>query len=508
MSGEKIQKYCLSLLSENQSLTSFEKLVVEFLSHRSLDPSQIEKVLSTDEFQKDDELENDLDIQRKILALNCMVEILEDKENLRKPIQAAYNRSKYSSFEKDFQLVEGLIALNGHMLSEGKKTVSPKLHSTGACPMEWKGYFPWGTLPQPKLQAEMGAVWAILGKVANDGNLLSSASKVAEWQMTHTIDHRAHPTHGLFWKESQASLVEILCANTLLFHSVATFCANSEMEDLAQKQEAFLSGNVDNENLTFLAYVSILSLWIDSLVTTPIPQEFILQKSFCDPHVALIGARSEDSHVACTLLGSNTGLGTFCKDDISVINYGPQLFPLGDCKNFGIERTFRPESESNPEAFFEAREEGFVLKGTCKVATQSDAASTKPLVAPGHSGIWMDVSQVYSPGELNLEVSSYGLEANESLAFAFYVNGLSCDIKGMKVSPRSLDRYEGKVETIHIRGEHSSIKIEAPSPAQSLQVIPLAGDDHFWSADFLLAYSIPVEPKVYSWKLSSISNNS
>ncbi|MFT4552118.1 MAG: hypothetical protein ACI9S8_000740 [Chlamydiales bacterium] len=508
MSGEKIQKYYLALLSEKQSLSSFEKLVAEFLSCKTIDPSLIDEALSQDEIHKNNELENDLDIQRKILALNCMLELSEENEELRKPVLAAYNRSKYSTFDRDFQLIDGLIALNGQMLSVAKKRVSPKLHSTGACPMEWRGYFPWATLPQPKLQAEMGAVWAILGRVANDANLLSSASKAAEWQVNHTIDHRACPTHGLFWKENQASLLDILSANILLFHSVATFCGNSEIEDLVQKQQSFLPEKVENEDLSFLAYVSILSFWIDSLVTTPMPQQFSMQTSFCDPHVALIGARSEDSHVACTLLGSNTGLGTFCKDELSVINYGPQLLPLGDCKNFGIERTFRPENESNPEAFFEAREDGFILKGSCKVAMQTGNTSTAHLAVPGHSGIWMDVSQVYSSGELTLEVSPYGLEVNENLAFAFYVKGKSCDINGLKVSPRSLDRYEGTVETIHIRGEHSSIKIEAPSPAHSLQVIPLAGDNHFWSADFLLAYSIPVEPKVYSWKLSSTSSDS
>jgi hypothetical protein len=510
MISEKIKEYYLKVASEQSTLNSFERVIVEFLSQKTIDPSLVNKALSSEENAGLNDLEKDLEINRKFLALNCLLEISDENEELKKNIQSAFKEMKPSPFEKDFQLLNSLIALNSQYLLEKKKDVQPKLHPSGACPMEWKGYFPWATLPQAQLQAEAGACWAILGKLRNDANLLSAAASSAEWIATHYLDHKSIPAYGLFRKESQASNLDVLSANILLFHTVATICGNASLETLAREQVVALRESSEEGNLSYLAFVTIVLEWIGNVFSVPTPQAISLETYFCDPHVGLVGARTADAYVACTLLGSNTGLGTYSKGDVSVLNFGPQLFPLGDCKNFGIERTFRPESQSNPGAFFESSSKGFLLKGNCKVATHgtpTEDLSDSQFTSPEHSGIWMDVCQKYEEGVLTLEISPYGLLSNENLAFAFYVKGKSCNINGLTVSPRSLDRYEGKVESILIQGEDSEMKIEMPLAAKSLQVIPLAGDNHFWASDFLVAYSIPVGSETYSWKLSTTAEN-
>ena len=81
-----------------------------------------------------------------------------------------------------------------------------------------------------------------------------------------------------------------------------------------------------------------------------------LLKKTCDPHAALLGQCDEDSRVACTLLGSHTGLGSYCVGDIALVNYGPQLYPLGVCSQFGLHKTVNWAKGEKPDVFVEAND--------------------------------------------------------------------------------------------------------------------------------------------------------
>ena len=53
----------------------------------------------------------------------------------------------------------------------------------------------------------------------------------------------------------------------------------------------------------------------------------------------------------------------------------------------------------------------------------------------------------------------------------------------------SLERYEGKSLPIELQGAQDKIFIH-PDPSLKMQVIPLAGGDHFWGADFIVAFPL------------------
>jgi hypothetical protein len=73
----------------------------------------------------------------------------------------------------------------------------------------------------------------------------------------------------------------------------------------------------------------------------------------------------------------------------------------------------------------------------------------------------------------------------DGLAFAFFVKADEAIVGGTKIKALSLSQFEGRAQRVYFKG----LEIESEEE-MDLKVVPLAGGDFFWGADFLLAFSL------------------
>jgi hypothetical protein len=77
------------------------------------------------------------------------------------------------------------------------------------------------------------------------------------------------------------------------------------------------------------------------------------------------------------------------------------------------------------------------------------------------------------------------------MAMAFYGRGEECRVEEKhKLKPRSLDRYRGPPGPVACITQGRGVSISSMEGATSMEIIPLAGDDRFWRADFLLLFAL------------------
>ncbi len=145
-------------------------------------------------------------------------------------------------------------------------------------------------------------------------------------------------------------------------------------------------------------------------------------------------------------------LGTFCFGDVEIKAFGPQALPLSDdLKFFGI-----------------------------KAAPIDNWACSA-----GLPEIWMEFTTHKTEEESKLSYRFVGLTPETSLGFVFYIKGPSCTIGNETLKPKTLRRFHGEASAVLIQ----HLNIESSHP-HKVEVVPLAGDDSFWGANFLVCFAI------------------
>ena len=64
------------------------------------------------------------------------------------------------------------------------------------------------------------------------------------------------------------------------------------------------------------------------------------KKSFSFPSLATVGYKGDHIFSIFTLMGINSGMGCIHIEDVKILSFGPQTYPLGEMKNYGIFRPF------------------------------------------------------------------------------------------------------------------------------------------------------------------------
>lgn len=505
MSAEAIQEFYFKTSSSKGERFPLEKLVSAFLLEGECKCSLFKEVIEDRcvEMEEGDLGSDCFNKLRKFLAVNLLIDLQGDKGRRKEVVLEAWEKVALSRLEKELQLARALQSLNHYYLCKEAFGIRPQLVSEKFCFMEYKGYASWSMLPLPRLNAEIGIIWAILAYLLHDEDLLLKAIGLAEWHLNATLDHNYFPSPGFYCPEKYVSLSDLLFVNALFFRLIGVLCGDSRMKEASLRQVEHLKYR-EQRSCTFSSYIALLFRWVDDRVKFAISRPAVLSERIYDPNIALAVFRTKDSYVTATLMGNKTGLGSFHFKDVSIVNYGPQLFPLGDCENFGIEKTTDYKEGSLEKVFFEAKRDRFSLEGTCRVTSSAAVALSKSksaLFSLKHSGVWLDISQKYSNSEQRLEVSPYGFGKISDMAFVFYVKGeLYVPGNNIKLRPRSLDSYEGDAEKIYVRGSEGEICIHHFSENREVKVTPLVGDDSFWGADFLIAYFLKVRFEKHLWK--------
>jgi hypothetical protein len=78
---------------------------------------------------------------------------------------------------------------------------------------------------------------------------------------------------------------------------------------------------------------------------------------------------------------------------------------------------------------------------------------------------------------------------------------------GFSIRPLSLDRYSGSAAVVSFHTEGDCVVFENLGGGAVMEIIPLAGGDNFWGADYLLAYPLSSGERTLRWKIRAENSN-
>lgn len=215
-----------------------------------------------------------------------------------------------------------------------------------------------------------------------------------------------------------------------------------------------------------------------------------LTPPFIDEELGLVREGNEGVSALITASGCMTGLGAFLSRSAGVLTYGPQLSTVGNCSGFGI--AGRPSDWSLNQNEMCARYKNRLatpLRRETGIDFLQDA---------GFSGLWVDVEQKIGETFLQTRASIFGPGDQSPLNWTLFGKANTCIVAGShRLSANSLDRYHGPIQSCVMEMPDGAVVITSQSEGM-MEVIPLAGDNSFWGANFLIAYS-PVQSSTMDW---------
>jgi|GEM_PF-1925311 hypothetical protein len=192
-------------------------------------------------------------------------------------------------------------------------------------------------------------------------------------------------------------------------------------------------------------------------------QNNLLSESLFDASLGTWIYRGSELRAAISLSGYGTSLGVFIKKSVEIRAAGPQFYPLTNAAAFGIKG----------------------LHAAHVIDSSKMRGWTRSL---GQNDVWMDVSIEGS----KLDLKFIGVVPERKVVFALYVKAKNAQIDTLIFQSNSLQRYNGVTSSIQFNGDELLIQGSVPS---KVELIPLAGKECFWGADFLFALEInPFEP--------------
>lgn len=399
-------------------------------------------------------------------------------------------------WNQESQYLRALIALCQIQAKITPLDVTPTLLISGAALIPLTEYAPWQDLPYAPHHAEFAVFLSLIAFDAKDKQLQQKALQIAHWQL-NTLALDFSPVAGLYMQEREGAIALQLLWNYLLFLTASRLCGENTFETAAQAQL--------NHLLTLpqplLGSIHPLFPLIEKLINkysnaTAFAEILQLSEKIFDPHMALVGRRFANHHAICTLHGGNTGMGSYRSEDIQIINYGPQYLPLGECRGFGIEGNEHTDHHAR-KTQIDQNDNGFSLKGCVRMVDEPSSDGMG-----GFRGIWLETAQEYHERSLHINTQMLGFSNWDGVAFSFFIKAKKCHIEnGVSLNARSLNRFDGTVSSVTLQGDKHQLVLKARHSGGSMQIIPLAGGNNFWGADFLVAYLLEPGQSAYGWEI-------
>lgn len=473
------------------SSSSFDRAISQFLEHR-ITPSMDELVdglrLNSLFLSEDEAIAQ----WKHLLALNILCDLSQSQSEAG----ANVRRLSRQPWNQNSQFFRSLVALNHAFVKMPIPEVGPHLLESGAALIDLHEYCPWLSLPYTPYHFEFGIFLSILALLTKRLDLKDVSLRLARWQF-NTLDASAVPLAGLFVREKEGQTLRYLYLSYLLFRSAAALSNDPIYSTVAESALKSLVERIKPGSEKIPALWPLLELWLEQY-SYPAATGLDLPETIYDPSTALVGYRSAQQHLFCTLHGEHTGLGAMRQDDVEIVNYGPQYLPLGDCQGFGIEGNALSDHGMR-RSVIESGSKNFVLKGCTRLV---DQPSSSPFGIGQFRGIWMEVSQEFKKPHFYLKTTFLGLNGWESVAFSFFVKALRCRMQSKQyIHPATLERYEGEVQTLTLEGKETILQLRPLSFKGTMQVLPLAGGHNFWGADFLISYHLSQGQRQYNWHI-------
>lgn len=196
-----------------------------------------------------------------------------------------------------------------------------------------------------------------------------------------------------------------------------------------------------------------------------------------DKELGILTRREEGQTIGCFGSGCKSGMGFYLAGNGGVLNYGVQLKPLGDCSGFGLAgRGTKIELSEH------------ALHSQCRLAAPHPRKTGIPwLEDSGFAGMWIESTQQIGKGLLKISAELEGFRAQSDFLFTFFVQAEACYVAGShKLKPRSLNRYQGPPQKVLF----NELTLLPENGFHSMEVVPLAGDESYWGADFMITLSL------------------
>lgn len=484
----------LYLAQIEDSSPYFDQVICQFFESQTI-PSQdvVEECQWYEPFLSEDKA---IKNWQKLLAMNLFCDLIQ--------LYQTEMASKVHFFERhpwnqSSQYFRSLVAVNHALAKMPIPEVGPHLLESGAALIDLHEYYPWLSLPYTPHHFEFGIYLCLLALMTKRIDLQDIVVQLANWQL-NTLDIDAKPMLGLFVREKDGRTLQHLCLSYLLFRGAALLTDEATFAAIAETSLKNIQLHLAQTEEKIDPLWILLEKWLEqhkvlSQTTLELPEHIY------DPSTALVGYRSANQHVVCTLHGGHTGLGEYRFGDVHIVNYGPQYLPLEKCEGFGIEGNALSDHGMR-RSMIEWRRGSFVLKGCTRLVDQPSSS----LFEVGlFRGIWLEVVQEFKKPHFYLKTSFLGLDGWDLVVFSFFVKASLCKIQSQILKPRTLECYEGEVQNLILEGLNQPIEIQPLSFKGKMQVIPLAGGNNFWGADFLIAYFMTPDQRHYQWHVGPIA---
>lgn len=156
--------------------------------------------------------------------------------------------------------------------------------------------------------------------------------------------------------------------------------------------------------------------------------------------------------IALATEGEGIPLGALAMGKVHIPAFGPHVYPLNNQALFGIRRTI---------------------------------ADTGWASCFGLPEVWLETKIT----EGSLHTKWQGLTSEKKVAFAFFVQADQAYVGEEVFAPQTLPRYLGPARPIVFTKGETKLYMEGRLTGK-MELIPLAGQDHFWNAQFLLSFDI------------------
>lgn len=402
------------------------------------------------------------DLQDLILKI---LEGTEDALSLKKRFVLLFQQG----YAEGLQLSKAYFALIAHLLALEPLPVAPQQFPNGTALLDTTGCFGSQQIPEPTQLAQLGILWMILGICLKDEVLQRAGLKVAVWHL-HLMDTQGKP-HLSLWSCAQS-----FCPSTLSTWSYVLFTLAYRLSG----QSGFYQLAENFRERPWEFPLKLLSLIPDHL-PHGLQQHF---RPFAEEiTVGMIKFTNPEISLMAHLSGMNSGLFSLHKKEVAIVNAGPQIGPYDDLSQFGINRSWGVKERPFQDMIWEKTAYHCHLKGWTQQAKNP---------------LWLQLDVKSQAGQTTLDVMFQEKNIDSNLSMVLFIQCPKLILEGKHfLEPRCLECYDGKAVMLELQGPQEKIILH-PDPALTMQVIPLAGGDHFWGADFLVAFPISPELKSFS----------
>ena len=349
-------------------------------------------------------------------------------------------------------------------------------------------------LPKIHLLSEKALVLCLTGIQMQNLKLINSSIKCCYFLM-QLLDQQCTVPLGLWVKENEFKTSDVFFGYTLLFCFSYLVTSNSEYQEVYERLFSQLDSYLQDQGSLAPLYPLMMKYleklrFNKTLIYTG--QEFeISDFQEINRLFGLASFKAGKINLNLTCSGIQSGIGTLSKKDIKIVSMGPHLLPLGESSSFGIHRVPSLKERAFKDIESSIKEDKFSFSGWTRVVSQNKNLSDS----------WLYINAELDDVNCLMNFEIKHQKEKKDVYIAFFVKASKATIStNFHLLPGSLDRYLGKAEKVTFGSISTTLKINTNAKTE-MQVIPLAGQGHFWDADFLLAYLLEDEER-FSFDIS------